>query len=49
MMGEAFDLLGHLVTGERFEARDDASMECPPPLVQQTAVGHLWVRACLKV
>jgi len=37
MMGEAFDLLGIWSPASGFEARDDASMECPPPLVQQTA------------
>ena len=41
MVGQAFDLLGQPVPGERLEGLDDAGMERPPPLLQETAVGHL--------
>ena len=41
MVCQAFHLLGQLVPGERFESLDDASMQHPPPLLEQTAVGHL--------
>ena len=49
MMGQAFHLLGHPVPGKRLQGRDDAGMQRSPPLLEQPAVGHLWVRACLKV
>ena len=41
MVGQAFDLLGHPVPGERFEGLDNAGMQHAPPLLQQAAVGHL--------
>ena len=40
-MRQAFDLLGHPVRGERLEGLDDAGVQRPPPLLQETAVGHL--------
>ena len=40
-MRQAFDLLGHPVPGKRFQGLDDAGMQHPPPLLQETAVGHL--------
>ena len=33
---------------ERFEGRDDAGMEHPPPLLEQAAVGHLVGQGMLK-
>ena len=39
MVGQAFDLLGHSVPGERLEGLDDAGMERPPSFLEQTAVG----------
>ena len=41
MMGQAFDLLGHPVPGERLEGCDDAGMQHPPPLLEHTAIGDL--------
>ena len=42
MVGQAFDLLGHAVSGERLQGLDNAGMQHPAsPLQQQTAVGHL--------
>ena len=41
MVGQAFDLLGHPVPGERLQGLDDAGMQRPPPLLQEAAVGHL--------
>ena len=41
MVGQAFDLLGQPVSGERLEGLDDARMERPPALLQETAVRHL--------
>ena len=41
MVGQAFDLLGHPVPGERLEGLDDAGMEHPPSFLEQTAVGDL--------
>src|SRR6266540_4409859 len=41
VMGQAFDLLGHLVPRKRLEGNDDASMEHPPTLLEETAIGHL--------
>ena len=38
---QAFDLLGRVVPGERLKRFDDLCMECPPPLQEETAVGHL--------
>ena len=40
-MRQAFDLLGHPVPGERLEGLDNAGMQHPTPLLQETAVGHL--------
>ncbi len=41
MMRQAFHLLGHPVPGEPFQGFDDAGMQRPPPLVQQTPIGYL--------
>jgi hypothetical protein len=41
MVGEAFDLIHQAVTSERFQGLDDARMQRPPPLLEQTAVRHL--------
>ena len=41
MMRQAFDLLSHPVSGERLQGFDDTGMQRPPPLLQQTPVGHL--------
>ena len=41
MMGQAFDLLGHPVPGERLQGLDDAGMQRAPPLLEQRLVGHL--------
>ncbi len=41
MVRQAFDLLGHPVRGERLQGLDNAGVQHPPPLLQQTAVGHL--------
>ena len=41
MVGQAFDLLGQPVAGERLEGLDDAGVQRPPPLLEQAAVGHL--------
>ena len=40
MVGQAFDLLGPR-SGERLEGLDDAGMQRPPPLQEETAIGHL--------
>ncbi len=41
MMRQAFDLFGHPISSERLEGLDDAGMQRPPPLLEQTAVGDL--------
>jgi hypothetical protein len=41
MVGQAFDLLGHPVAGERLQGLDDVGIEYPPPLLQEAPVGHL--------
>ncbi len=41
MLGEAFDLLGQPLPGERLQSLDNAGMEHPPPLLQEAPVGHL--------
>src|SRR5260370_23687374 len=41
MVCQAFDLLGHTVSGERFKNLHDAGVQLPPPLQQEAAVGHL--------
>ena len=41
MVGQPFDLLGHPVPGERLQGLDDAGVQRPPPLLEETAVGHL--------
>ncbi len=40
-MGQAFDLLGHPVSGERLQGLDDAGMERSPPLLYERFIGHL--------
>jgi len=49
MVRQAFDLFSPLAPGKRFEHCDDAGMERPPPLKQETAVSHLVRQGCLKV
>ena len=41
MVGQAFDLLGHPLSGERLQGLDDAGMQRAPPLLEQRLVGHL--------
>ena len=41
MVGQPFDLLGQTVGIEPFDGFDDAGVQGPPPLLQETAVGHL--------
>ena len=41
MVRQPFDLLGQAVRVEPFEGLDNAPMQRPPPLLEQTAVGHL--------
>ena len=41
MVGQAFDLLGHPLSGEGFEGLDDPRVQGAPPLLEETAVGHL--------
>jgi len=41
MVRQAFDLLGHPVRREHLEDLDKAHVQPPPPLQQETAVGHL--------
>jgi hypothetical protein len=41
MVRQAFDLLGRPVSREHFEGFNDAGMEPPTPLVQQTPVRDL--------
>jgi len=41
MVRQPFDLLGHPVPDERLKGLDDAGMQHPPPLLQETPVGHL--------
>jgi hypothetical protein len=49
-VGQAFDLLGHPISGECLQGLDNPSMQPPPPLQQEAAIGHLMgARACLKV
>ena len=38
---QASDLLTYLAPSKRFQGRDDAGMQRPPPLLEETAVGHL--------
>ncbi len=40
-MGQAFDLLGQAVPGERLEGLDNAGMERPPPLLEEAPIGDL--------
>ena len=48
MVGQAFDLLGHPVPSERLQRLDDAGMQRPPPLLEETAVGHLMGQGVLE-
>ena len=41
MVRQAFDVLGHPVGRQRLESLDNAPVQPPPPLQQETAVGHL--------
>ena len=41
MVRQAFDLLGHPVPGERLQGLDNAGVQHPPPLLEQTAIGDL--------
>ena len=41
MVRQAFDLLGHPLGRERLKGLDNARVQHPPPLQQETAVGHL--------
>jgi hypothetical protein len=41
MVGEAFDLVRHLVSRQRLEGLHDPRMQNPPPLLKQTPIGHL--------
>ena len=48
MVRQAVHLLGRPVGRERLEGFDDARVQPPPPLQQQTAVGHLVRQGMLK-
>ena len=48
MVGQAFDLLGQPLGRERLEGLDNARMQRPPPLLQETAVGHLLRQGMLE-
>src|SRR5262249_53802550 len=48
LVGQAFGLLGPPVPSERFEGRDDAGMQRPPSLLEQTTVGHLMGQGMLE-
>jgi hypothetical protein len=48
MVGQAVDLLGQTVSGKRLEGLDDAGMQRPPPLLQETLVSHLMGERMLK-
>src|SRR5262245_49700054 len=41
MIRQALDLFCQSVPSERLRRLDDAGMQHPPPLLEQTAVGHL--------
>src|SRR2546427_12790532 len=41
MVGQALDLVGEAVTGERFQGLDDLRMQRPSALLQETAISHL--------
>jgi hypothetical protein len=47
-VGQAFDLLGHLVSDKRLQGLYDAGMEHPPPLLEETVVGHLLGQGVLE-
>jgi hypothetical protein len=38
---QAFDLVAHPVPGESLQRLDNAGMQCPPPLLEKAAIGHL--------
>ena len=48
MVRQAFDLLGHPLSGERIEGLDDAGMQSAPPLLQETTVGDLMGQGVLE-
>src|SRR5436309_14122619 len=48
MMSQPFDLLSHPLPGEHLEGLDDAGMEHPTPLLQETAIGHLMSQGVLE-
>ena len=39
-MRQAFDLLGHPLGRQRLESLDQARVQPPPPLLEQTPIGH---------
>src|SRR5262245_24424180 len=40
MVGQALDMLGHSLPSERFKALYNAGMQYPPPLMEETPIGH---------
>src|SRR5262245_2022957 len=48
MMGQPFDLLGYPVPGKPLEGLDDSSMERPPSLLEEAAVGNLICQSVLE-
>ena len=49
MVSERFDLFAEPIDVQIFDSLQDAPVEHPSAVLQQTPVGHLWVSACLKV
>ena len=41
MVRQPFDLLGHPLPSERLKSLDNTRVQYPPPLLEQTTVGHL--------
>jgi hypothetical protein len=48
MVRQPFHLLGQAVRVERFKGLDDAGMQHTPPLLEQTAIGHLMGEGVLE-
>jgi hypothetical protein len=48
MVGQAVQLLGHPLPGERFKGLDNAGMQRPPPLQQEAAVRDLMGEGVLE-
>ena len=48
MVRQPLDLLGHPLGRQRLESFDNAGMQRPAPLLQETSVGHLMREGVLK-